>query len=229
MLCLELQKLFLTNDPLHCTMASKVSIRRLCAGYMREEGQELIMDIPDSIAGIVTLFYYRLEFDRSHTQFKVSEDGLTQTTLEDEGGDRPANRFGEYLHSPDQFECTFSFEGGHDAIMGGSSGIMIGFVTDGFNEFYDFTAGSSTKCACMAAGNGWCIIDKKYFQCSKMRHKNHTNPVAFGHTKNDTITLTADMKQKKGKIGIFDIELPDSVAIVVSTVEGRTVTVVEHH
>ena len=80
----------------------------------------------------------------------------------------------------------------------------------------------------MAAGNGWFKIDTEYFQCAQAKDRTHDHSFTFGKDKDQTISLSIDMGQRVGKIGKYDIKLPDNVAIVVSSTSAHKVVVVSY-
>eukprot|EP01083_Nonionella_stella_P089479 249656_1 len=203
---------------------------KLCYGYIREYCMQSQLYIPRVITDQVLSFYFRnFAFDRTHNQFEISEDGLTQTTVRSRlKHGRPTNKFGEFLYHKygDRFECTFRLDGG------GHSGLIIGFITDGFNEFHhhsDSSSSNDTLYACLAAANGWFKIDDHCFKSADGSNRTHHHSnFQFMKSAGDTLTVTANMKHRTGKIGKYNIELPDNIAVVICSNSGHKISVVRY-
>ena len=201
----------------------------VCSGYTREQSEELDLKIPKDISKVITTFYFKnFEFDRTHQQFEISDDGLTVSTIRSKlNGGRPTIQFGEYLYHKygDTFEVTLRIDDG------GHSGLIIGFITTGFDEYIhnkDSSSCDPTSYACMAAANGWFKIDTTCFSCDQgTDRKHHGMQYQFMKKKGETLTLSVDMNKRIGRIGEYIIELPDCVAIGVCSNTGHKLTAIE--
>ena len=197
-----------------------------CFGFVRLATELFGIDIPEAVISIVFSFYgERFTFDASHEQFEVSADGLTQSTIKSTlKGGRPTNQFGDFL-CRGTFECTLRLDAGF-----GSSGLFIGFIAKGFDEFVNHSDGFGTAFtpkACLAAANGYFKIDTAHFTCEAAQDRKHYNGREFMGEVGETVTVKVDMERRMGSIGSYEIGLPDNVAIVVSSTSALTLTVIQ--
>merc|ERR1712228_806523 len=152
--------------------------------------------------------------------FKVSDDGTTMETLKETvNSGRPTIQFGEFLYHRygDEFEVTFRLDDG------GNSGLLIGFITPRFTEFER----KHTDFACLAAGNGWFKIDTKCgFKCEEAKNLS-SGPLKYMQKNGQTLKVSVNMQTKMGKIGIYNITLPDVVGIALCSNTGHKITAIE--
>ena len=201
----------------------------LIYGYIREmeNNNTLSYEIPDDVKGIIKS-NYPLEFKwKPSGNLKISDDGLTVSSNEDQ---YRTMQFGEFLHKKDNIIFKASFL----LIEGSKHRIGVGAITPQYVQpkfQRDYNKGENHTM--WIDGAGYFINTPSDF---KTKYQNKSTIYEFSnlYDKNAEFYVEANMITQKIKIWsktdenkVFEIECPESIAVIADLCPNQTLSVTE--
>ena len=204
----------------------------LIYGYIREIERDttLSYEIPDAVKNIIASKYPLAFKWKPGGDLIISEDGLTITSKKKQFR---TMQFGEFLHHKDKIIFRVLF----DLAKATANCIGIGAITPEYvHPEVQTNYNHGDNHTMWIDGSGWFITTKSDFKTKCNTDNGETNNDYSGFFfKGDKVYIEANMitqririwNEKEDENKVFEVECPESVAVIVDMCPNQTVSVIE--